>query len=78
MTDRVLLDDDEKRAKAEAKTSAFEDAWAVVAKATPGGIVRALGGGRVHVHAQGRSFVVDRGDLPALEAAVAMLRSGGR
>lgn len=79
MTDRVILGDDERLARAEAQSSAkqaeFEAAWARVAESTTA-MVRLVGPGKVHVHSQGRSFVLDRRDLPALRAVLALLEGG--
>jgi hypothetical protein len=73
----IFISEEEQAARRDAAKSGkqenFETAWATVTKATPGPIVRLVNVGKVHVRSLGRDLVLERGDLPALRAAIALL-----
>jgi hypothetical protein len=77
----IFISEEERKARLEAdaagKQAGFEDAWARIVKGTPGPIVRVMGAGQVHMHANGRSLTFDRRDLLALELVVLALRGEG-
>jgi hypothetical protein len=59
---------------AENEQAAFEEAWAVVRRQTPGALVREAGG-MVSFHRGRIAVAFTVADLPGLESVVVMLRS---